>query len=166
MAPLTEGAENSGQDDPDGTVVVEDAAKDDMFVDCPDELAGNADGKEAVAATETQGSLMEETPCDMQQEIQYEIEKVSLMDEVENTRATLNGTIFEKENVVHDFEVHKPPPLSCGSMLLSGIKLLSFFGCLIFRKKEKLLCKNFLSFVANSRLLLIDSHWSKLLAIS
>ncbi|KAG7032332.1 hypothetical protein SDJN02_06377, partial [Cucurbita argyrosperma subsp. argyrosperma] len=104
VAPLTEGAENSGQDDPDGTVVVEDAGKDDMFVDCPDELAGNADGKEVVAATETQGSLMEETPSDMQQEIQYEIEKVSLMDEVENTRATLNGTIFEKENVIHDFE--------------------------------------------------------------
>lgn len=101
---LTEVAENSGQDGPDGTVVVEDAGKEDMFVDCPDELAGNVDGREVVAAAEIQGSLIEETPSDMQQELQYEVEKVSLMHEVENTRATLNKTIFEKENVIHDFE--------------------------------------------------------------
>lgn len=113
---LTEGAENSGQDGPDGTLVVEDAGKEDMFVDCPDELVGNVDGREVVAAAEIQGSLMEETPSDMQQEFQYEVEKVSQMHEVENTRATLNKTIFEKENVIHDFEVHNHPP-SYGCML-------------------------------------------------
>ncbi|XP_038892630.1 putative leucine-rich repeat-containing protein DDB_G0290503 [Benincasa hispida] len=104
VVPLTERAENSGQDGPDGAVVVEDAGKEDMFVDCPDELVGNVDSREVVAAGETQGSLTEETPSDMQQELQYELEKVSLMHEVENTTATLNKTIFEKENVIHDFE--------------------------------------------------------------
>ncbi|KGN51711.1 myosin-10 isoform X1 [Cucumis sativus] len=101
---LTEGAKNSGKDGPDGTVVVEDAGKEDMFVDCPDELVGNVDSREVAAAAEIQGSLMEETPSDMQQELQYEVEKVSPMHEVENTRATLNKTIFERENVIHDFE--------------------------------------------------------------
>lgn len=99
-----EGAENSGQDD---TVVVEDAGKEDMFVDCPDELVGNADSREAAA--ETQGSFTEEKPSDMQ-ELQYEEENVSLMHEVENTRNTLNKSIFEKENVIHEFEVHNQPP--------------------------------------------------------
>ncbi|XP_022966704.1 centrosomal protein of 135 kDa [Cucurbita maxima] len=101
--PRTEGAENLPQDDSDDIVIVEDVGKEDMFVDCPDELVGNADIREAVAAAETQGSSTEEVPSDTQ-ELQYEVEKVSLIHEVENTRATLNETIFEKENVIQDFE--------------------------------------------------------------
>ncbi|XP_023542251.1 putative leucine-rich repeat-containing protein DDB_G0290503 isoform X2 [Cucurbita pepo subsp. pepo] len=102
-SPRTKGAEDSPQDDSDDIVIVEDVGKEDMFVDCPDELVGNADIREAVAASETQGSLTEEAPSDTQ-ELQYEVEKVSLINEVENTRATLNETIFEKENVIQDFE--------------------------------------------------------------
>lgn len=117
MLPLTEGAENSGQDEPYDTVVVEDAGREDMFVDCPDELVSNADNREAVAdGAETQGSLTEETPSDMQ-ELQYEVEKISLIHEVENTRATLNETISEKENAIHEFEVRNFPP-RCGCILL------------------------------------------------
>lgn len=39
-------------DNDDESKVVEDAGKEDMFVDCPDELVGNADGKETVVLAE------------------------------------------------------------------------------------------------------------------
>ena len=124
-SPRTEGAEDSPQDDSDDIVIVEDVGKEDMFVDCPDELVGNADIREAVAASETQGSLTEEAPSDTQ-ELQYEVEKVSFINEVENTRATLNETIFEKENVIQDFEVHNPSS-SCGYNAFV-VALNFFFG--------------------------------------
>lgn len=55
---VDDGAEGSSERDPDEGNVTEDAAKEDMFVDCPDELVGNADGKAAVEMEEnSEGKL-------------------------------------------------------------------------------------------------------------
>lgn len=84
--------------------ITEDTGKEDMFVDCPDELVANADGKEAqaVAAAPEMGEISEEK---LHSRDQNESPGGYAADEVERLRAMLDKTVAEKESVAREYEV-------------------------------------------------------------
>lgn len=100
---MVEVADHNGvsEGDEDGTEVIEDAGKEDMFVDCPDELVTGGDGKEAVAVAELEDSSEEKLHLHEAngREDDYAV------DELERLRAVLDKTVREKESVSIEYKV-------------------------------------------------------------
>lgn len=94
---------SSRGDDEDEAKFAEDAGKEDMFVDCPDELVGNADGKEAVVSTEMEENSEEKLSLEEANGGQDGFAAAG--DEVERLRAKLEKALREKERDSRDHEV-------------------------------------------------------------
>ncbi|KAF3431131.1 hypothetical protein FNV43_RR25861 [Rhamnella rubrinervis] len=80
--------------------VTEDAGKDE-FVDCPDELVANADGKEAAAVATEMGENSEDK---LHSQGPNESPGAYAADEVERLRAMLDKTVSEKESVSREYQ--------------------------------------------------------------
>ncbi|EXB82445.1 hypothetical protein L484_027619 [Morus notabilis] len=93
---------SSRGDDEDEAKIAEDAGKEDLFVDCPDELVGNADGKEAVVSTEMEENSEEK--LSLEETYGGQDGFAATGDEVERLRAKLDKALREKERVSHDHE--------------------------------------------------------------
>lgn len=83
--------------------VAEDAGKEDMFVDCPDELLASADGKEAAAAAAA--AEMGENSDKLHSQDPNESPGAYAADVVERLRAMLDKTVSEKESVAREYQV-------------------------------------------------------------
>ena len=88
--------------DEDDSRATEDAGKEDMFVDCPDELVGNAESKEAVSAVGIEEDMGEKHNLREENEAP---DGFAAVDEVEHLRTMLDKTIREKESVSRQYEV-------------------------------------------------------------
>ncbi|KAA8529685.1 hypothetical protein F0562_034215 [Nyssa sinensis] len=104
---------DSVQVDPDDVKVMDDGGKEDMFVDCPEELVVhdrvNPDNKETMTIPETEQPPDEK---DDVQEIQtYELDNgrqvQDLMDELNHLQAMLEKTVGEKESFARKYEEEK-----------------------------------------------------------
>lgn len=99
---VLEGIEGGLQGEEDDTKVMEDAGKEDMFVDCPDELGTTGDGKEAVAVAEVKDNLEEQ---DFHLREANGAQEDFALDELERFRAVLDRTVCEKESVSREYKV-------------------------------------------------------------
>lgn len=110
-------------DNDDESKVVEDAGKEDMFVDCPDELVGNADGKETVVLAEMGEDSEEKINLDKENGDQDGF-SAAAGNEVERLRATLDKVLREykeeKEGLARELASlrHQLKALASGEPLL------------------------------------------------
>lgn len=112
-------ADNNGSGgDSDGVVVSEDAGREDMFLDAPEDLG--VDGRDSSATfTEAHGST--EWDDDRSHELRTrfsgldnEMQNDYMVDEMERLRAMLDKTVNEKESIVREHKVFK-----CSHLVLS-----------------------------------------------
>ncbi|PON42343.1 TGN-related, localized SYP41 interacting protein [Parasponia andersonii] len=86
--------------DEDDPKVIEDSGKEDMFVDCPDELVTGGDGKEAVAVFELEDNLEPKLHLSEANGTKDEF----AADELERLRAVHDKIVREKESVSLEFK--------------------------------------------------------------
>ncbi|KAJ7945492.1 myosin-10 isoform X1 [Quillaja saponaria] len=120
------------QGDPDDEKVRENNGKDDMFVDCPDELitvdGRNAASKEAVAAAETEENL-EENHVPQQHnhfnETENGLAEGYLINELEHLRAMLEKTAGQKESIIREYQEERETLANGVLTLHSQLKALN-----------------------------------------
>ncbi|XP_062110542.1 trans-Golgi network-localized SYP41-interacting protein 1 [Humulus lupulus] len=96
---ILESVEGSMQGE-DDLKVGEDVGKEDMFVDCPDELVTSADGKEAAVAVQSVDKLEEKPHLHEANGVQDDY----VMDELERLKVVLDQTVREKESISCEYK--------------------------------------------------------------
>ncbi|KAM6589501.1 hypothetical protein CsatA_012106 [Cannabis sativa] len=96
---ISEGVEGNMQGE-DNLKVGEDVGKEDMFVDCPDELVTSGDGKEAIVAVELVDNMKEEPYLHEENGVRDDY----VMDELERLKVVLDQTVCEKENASLEYK--------------------------------------------------------------
>ncbi|XP_074274347.1 trans-Golgi network-localized SYP41-interacting protein 1 [Silene latifolia] len=96
---------NGSGGDSDGVVVSEDAGREDMFMDAPEDLG--PDGRDSSAFTEAQGSTDGEEDSGHVQQARFhgldnEMQNDYMVDEMERLRAMLDKTLNEKESILKE----------------------------------------------------------------
>ncbi|PON91427.1 TGN-related, localized SYP41 interacting protein [Trema orientale] len=86
--------------DEDDPKAIEDSGKEDMFVDCPDELVTSGDGKEAVAVAELEDNLEQKLHLSEANGAKDEF----AADDLERLRAAHDKIVREKESVSLEFK--------------------------------------------------------------